>query len=202
MSAGSEHMAEGNAPEAVAEKIPATLTKTAFARRQGWSGSYVTKLKDHGRLVLDSAGHVCVAESLARIAETRGGRGDVEARHARARAAEPAPPPARTPGEGESRADAISRKEAANADIAEMERDKMRGNLIPREEVEAAMRFIGATVFSLLDSFPGQNAAVLAPVSEVDEVEAQLVEACRNVQASLGDAIARQRAQIFEKGRG
>jgi len=51
-----------------------TLTKSAFARLQGWSPSYVTKLKDAGRLVLTGDGLVDVEASLARITATESGQ--------------------------------------------------------------------------------------------------------------------------------
>lgn len=59
-----------------------TLTKSAFAKQQGWSPSYVTKLKEHGRLVLDDAGKVMVQATLEKIKATAGARGDVAARNA------------------------------------------------------------------------------------------------------------------------
>ena len=47
------------------------VSKSEFARLNGWSKAYVTKLKDEGRLVLtDDGKQVKVAESLALIQET------------------------------------------------------------------------------------------------------------------------------------
>ncbi len=179
----------------------AVLSKSAFARAQGWSPGYVTKLKQHGRLVLDADGNVQVADTLARIAATAGRREDVAQRHAATRGGQSARPGAPSAyGGTESRADAQGRKEAAQADLAEMERDRMRGNLIPKEAVDAAMRFVGATIFALLDNFPGQNAAILTPVSSVDETEALLAAACRDMQTALGEAIARQKQTLAGEG--
>lgn len=56
-----------------------------FAEHIGRSPSYVTKLKDDGRLVLAKDGRVRVKASLKRIAETAGGRDDVSERHANER---------------------------------------------------------------------------------------------------------------------
>ena len=187
---------------------PDVMSKSAFARAQGWSPGYVTKLKQHGRLVLDADGNVQVADTLARIAATAGLREDVAQRHAATRGgqsvvpggagAKPGAPSAY--GGTESRAAAQGRKEAAQADLAEMERDRMRGNLIPKEAVDAAMRFVGATIFALLDNFPGQNAAIITPVTSVDETEALLAAACRDMQTALGEAIARQKQNLAGDG--
>lgn len=48
---------------------PATCSQAEFARLQGWARSYVTKLKDEGRLVIDGK-RVDIAASLARIRAT------------------------------------------------------------------------------------------------------------------------------------
>ena len=50
---------------------PATMGLKAFAQHMGCAPSYVTKLKQAGRLVLDDAGRVKVAESKALIEATR-----------------------------------------------------------------------------------------------------------------------------------
>jgi len=66
---------------------PATETFRAFARRMNWKPSYVTELKQSGRLVLtDDGRQVRVAESLQLIADTRDpAKLGVRARHAAAR---------------------------------------------------------------------------------------------------------------------
>jgi hypothetical protein len=64
-----------------------TLTKSAFAKQQGWSPSYVTKLIGQERLVLNESGLVKVTASLEKIKATAGARGDVAARNASERKA-------------------------------------------------------------------------------------------------------------------
>jgi hypothetical protein len=64
-----------------------TLTKSAFAKQQGWSPSYVTKLIAQERLVLNESGLVKVTASLEKIKATAGARGDVSARNASERKA-------------------------------------------------------------------------------------------------------------------
>lgn len=63
------------------------LTKSAFAKQQGWWPSYVTKLIAQERLVLDAAGKVLVEASLEKLKATAGARDDVVARNAAGRRA-------------------------------------------------------------------------------------------------------------------
>ena len=197
---------------------PETLTFTEFARLQGVRPSYVTKLKDHGRLVLTEDGkRVRVAESLARIEQTAGGRIDVAARHAATRAAgaDNALPVGPAVEDGHKNAssaqsdvrgvadvrlvDAKLRKESAQADQEEMKAAQMRGELIPREDVDAAMKFIGGAVRAALEVFPDQTAPLLAPLSDLAETHEALTQACRDALHSVGEAIERQKKEL-ERG--
>ena len=65
-----------------------TESRAAFARRLGVNRSTVTRAVQDGRLVLTDTGRVLVEPSLRRWHETKGGRTDVEARHADNRGAE------------------------------------------------------------------------------------------------------------------
>jgi hypothetical protein len=58
------------------------LTKSAFAKQQGWVPSYITKLIAQERLVLNDAGKVIVEASLEKLKATAGARSDVTARNA------------------------------------------------------------------------------------------------------------------------
>ena len=171
------------------------LAKSAFAKHIGRSAAYVTKLKNEGRLVLEG-GKVKVEESLARMAATAGNRDDVAGRHARNRSGEGAGAPS---APVESKAFAISRKESAQADIAEMERDALRGRLVPRDDVESALKFVGAAFATLLDNLPSQNAAVLAPIATPEAMEDALADLCDTLRHQFGDAIARQQAVLNER---
>lgn len=71
--------------------LPETATFAEFARIAGFKPSYVTQLRKDNRLVLDSNQRVRVAESLARIAETKDpSKIGVAARHAAQRGQTPA----------------------------------------------------------------------------------------------------------------
>lgn len=198
--------------------IPAILTKSEFADYLGLVPSYITALVKAGRIVLDGEGRsarVKVAESLALIESTHGGRFDVARRHAAARrrapsealaSTSPQPPKenaakrdSESP-ESEKLVDAKTRKESAQADQEEMKAAQMAGNLIARDDVEAAMKFIGAAIRAAMEVFPDQNAPVLAPMVDLNDTHAHLTEACRNVLLDVGAAVERQREQLQANG--
>jgi hypothetical protein len=193
-------------------------TQAQFAARQGWHRSTVTRLKQAGRLVMQGSG-VDVAASLARIEETGGMRFDVAERHAANRTQQPAQPepqktgamPSARAGDGadtggapiappapdapasgnERRSDAQARKESAAADLMEMELAEKRGNLIPKEDVDTALRSFAASVRAKLDVLPDQVAPLLAPVSDMDEIHALLAEHCRGILSAVADDMGR-----------
>lgn len=174
------------------------LTRAKFARLQGVARSTVTRWEQAGRLVLTDDGEVDAEASVARIRETSGNRADVAARHAAQRAAaeaaqpEAAPPEDSSRGRGlETRAEAQARKESLAADLLELDLAARRGELLAREDVEAAMRHVGATVRSLLDVLPDQIAPLVAPVTDLEECHGLLSEACRDVLVRLGEAVER-----------
>lgn len=193
---------------------PAILTKTQFAAHLGLAPSYVTALVKAGRVVLEGEGRtarVKVAESIALIEATQSGRFDVARRHAAARrrapnegqgdavlrsAPENAPKRDAESPDPERLVDAKTRKESAQADQEEMKAAQMAGNLIAREDVDAAMKFLGASVRAAMDVFPDQTAPVLCAVTDLNETHALLTEACRNVLYDIGVAIERQQAAI------
>lgn len=182
-----------------------TESQAAFSRRLGVDRSHITRLKQHGRLVMGEGGGVDVQASLRRIVETAGGRDDVAARWAAARLAETAPAaPAAPPrgqgmGEaaiGETRADAQARKEAAAADLLEIELAQKRGNLIPKEDVDAALKTFAAAMRAGLEVLPDAVSPLVAPVSSLDEVHAVLAEASRGLLSVVADQLARTEAEL------
>ncbi|HET9701152.1 MAG TPA: hypothetical protein VFP70_09545 [Burkholderiales bacterium] len=209
--------------------MTALVTKVQFARLNGWDPSYVTKLRRQGRLVMEGEGRrarIRVDESLARIAATEGTRDDVARRHAETRkngagrapapeqeATLPTPPAGAPSGPPDAAAPYLSeldtarhlkvtaeaRRVAALADREEMERDRLAGNLIAREDVDAAMKFLGAAVRGQMEVFPDQVAPLVAPVTDLDEVHALLTEQCRQVLTSVAEALERQAAGLAKE---
>ena len=70
------------------------------------------------------------------------------------------------------------------------------GDLIAREDVDASMKFIGASIRSQMEVFPDQIAPIVAPLSNLDEVHTALSNACRNVLEQLGISIERRLAML------
>ena len=192
-----------------------TATRKQFAEIEGFSPAYVTKLGKEGRLVLTTDGkRVEVEASREKIERTGGGRPDVASRHAAARGeAKPASAIpeagsgaknrsnrvkreiAKTPG-AETLTEAKTRKEMAQADQEEMRARQMAGDLIAREDVEAAMKFIGGAVRAAFEVFPDQVAPLVAPIIDLAEVHELITQACRDALQSIGDSIDRQKAEL------
>jgi len=187
-----------------------TEHRAAFARRLKVNKSTVTRAIKAGRLVLAEDGSIEVEASLIRWNETRGGRDDVAARHAANRGAEipevqpgeekrttgatdGATPPQRLT---ETRSDATARKESLAADLLEMEKAKLQGNLIPREDVDRALKAFATSTRSRLDVLADQLAPVVAPVIAMDEVHALLSEYFRGVLAGIADDMQRHEAAL------
>jgi len=172
-----------------------TMNQQDFALHIGVHKSHVTRLKQQGRLVIIGSGkaaRVDVVASKLRLAETEGGRDDVAARFAAERGQGAANAPS------EKRVDAQTRKEAAQADLAEMERDKMRGMLLERELVEAALEDIVAFARQGIENFPHRVAAQLVG-KDFDQIMATLKQ---EVVAMMGDMHREAGRQLAELTRG
>lgn len=171
-------------------------TQAAFARRLNKDRAHVTRLKKAGRLVMRGK-LVAVDETLQRLEATESPLARDQAsreRFAAQRAAQAA--------EGGKNADAVqvddsleaiglemkrnqSRKIAAEAEIAQMERDKMAGTLVDAAELGAAILALGAKVRGALEGIPDRQAAELAAAVEPSQVHALLSEAVGVVLAEF-----------------
>lgn len=178
--------------------LPETATQAEFARLLGYKRSYVTALKQAGRLVLAEDGAVRVAESIARIEATRDpGKAAVAERHAAARAVLPALVPDLTPADAEPESSTQGyqywreRRERANALAAERDNAEAEGKLLRTADVVAACAgaFVIARVAleSLADTLGPQLAAegdeARCRALIADEVELQLAELSRRLGA-------------------
>ncbi len=165
---------------------PETLGFRDFARRCGWKASYVTELKDAGRLVLTADGRrVQVAASLRLIEDTRDpSKAGVAARHAATRgAASPSPSAAPEAGQGAAGGDAEGedrapvayddplalRRARAQAEIQEAAlrkalRDEQQelGELLQRDDVLAMIADAITTLRTGLENLPNTLSASLA----------------------------------------
>lgn len=197
---------------------PVTLAE--FARQQGYTRSHVTRLKQAGRLVTVGEGRaamVKVDESVARIEQTRGLRDDVARRHREAKQKMPAGPqngaqaPQTAAGQGEGgypstpglqtardeKVMAETRRVMALADVEEMNRDKLAGNLIAREDVDAAMKAIG----SLFRARSEQLVAQLTGALALDEEKSAILEDfIRDFQQGTADHLTKQAESMAREG--
>lgn len=175
--------------------MSATVSQAEFARRLNVARSYITKLKADGRIVLAEDGGVDVEASRRRIIETADpNRDDVVSRWAQQRGETGIQPAGAgraliEDDEEEAQrsstyADARARKESAAADMAEMERDKLRGLLIERAAVEAAVEDVMTTVRQSLEQQPSRIAPMLVG-GDLDQIRATLKQEINSVLADM-----------------
>lgn len=173
-----------------------TVRKIEFARMINRSPSWVTVQAQRGVIVLDAQGRVLVEESQRRIKSMKDpNRDDVRRRHAAQRARLPVETmpvdELSTVGDPasvfdhDSFADARRRREIANAEIAEMERDKMRGTLLHATEVRQVLAQAGTLVRQALESVPDRLAPELSGLSDQSVIYARLVEEMEAVLVQL-----------------
>lgn len=152
-------------------------TQSAFARRLGKSRQYVSQLKDAGRLVLTDDGLVDAEASLALISATEDpAKSGVAERHARQRAGGGAEMGERLEKAGPTFKVWQARKMKADAEMAEQERDRRAGILVPREAAEYAIDDVAAGVRASLENLPGRWAPILFPLQTLEEFQAAMVE--------------------------
>lgn len=180
-----------------------------FARILDCQPSYVTQLKDAGRLVLTSDGMVDVDASLALINQTADPSKDgVAARHAakRGRGQPPAAPDAGDDSERDDGPDTFEppssdsrRKAKALADAAEADaRKKLRdeqvelGSLLARDDVVPACANAVATLRNGLENLSNTLAPELAAETDEGKVRVILADA---IEHAL-DELSRQFAAI------
>lgn len=180
-----------------------TATLAEFARLAGFKASYVTQLKQAGRLVLtDDGKRVRVAESLKRIEETRDpSKVAVAARHAEARGAAIAAPPAPSAVDGEVPDEESSeeirgtgwahwraRSERAKALAAERENAVAEGKLLDAAQVESAASTAVVHLRNQLEQMADTLAPELAPVTDEAQVRAKLRDYHEHALAELARA--------------
>lgn len=165
------------------------VSQAEFSRMQNWDKSYVTRLKQSGRLVMDG-GNVNVAESLRRIAETSSpGHANNGINSAGETQAPKSPADERiTASYQQSKAV----KERYLALQAKLDYEKASKLLVAAEDVRLFAADLGATFRAALEILPDRIAPELVAIQDVDGVRAVLVE---NFEAMLQNL-----AEKIEKG--
>lgn len=199
------------------QPLPAEATQAAFARLMHWRPSYVTQLKQAGRLVLtDDGRRVRVAESLARIEASRDpSRAHVAARHADARGEPapatapaaaapeaPVPPPpaaveppadeveAREPGTW-SYAEAKAVRERYQALAAKREYEVSIGTLLDAAAVRSALADAAVTLRARLEALRDILAPQLAPMTDEARIRTLLDDEFQHALGELARGFAR-----------
>lgn len=179
---------------------PATLTQKAFADHIGCRPSYVTKLKQDGRLVIGDDGLVRVAESIARIEATRDpAKRAVAERHAAERgaalvAAEAPPPPPEDPAilANPDYQAARAKREHYAAEREEMRYRQEAGELLVAVEVEGEVASILTELRTRLEALPDTLGPQLAPITDEQQVRTRLAE---EIEMALGE-VARRMSEV------
>jgi hypothetical protein len=180
------------------------VSLSEFARLLGVVPSYVTKLKQAGRLELNDDGLVRVEASKQRIEETKDpNRDDVAARHAREReAAAGAAPPVDAPdpqspaAQGFAAARAV--KERYFALSAKLEYERAIGKMVEVAAVKAAGAEVGTILRAAFDNLPDQIAPLLTPLTDEDQVRIRLKENIDLVLTEVADRIVAAIGKLTE----
>ena len=177
------------------------LSKKDFAVSQGWSPSYVTKLKEQGRLVLSPDGkRVNVQATLEKLNRTSDpSKNHVKELHAAARTERDVGkhirPDAPSVGEESGSSDPKywdnkTRREGALAALAELELAKKAGVLVERDRVQMVAFAAGRMLRDAVLNIPTQIAPVLAAMTDPWEVERALRDALRQVMTDMDKVTA------------
>ena len=161
------------------------VSQAEFARMEGLAKSYVTQLKQAGRLVMDGD-KVDVDASRARIAATADpNRDDVKARWEAQREKPAAAPVDPGPQDkiGNSYQAARAVKEKFSAMQAKLDYERAIGKLVERSEVEAAIEDVTSLIRQALEQMPHRSAPELVGKS-LDQIRASLKQ---DIHAALSE---------------
>jgi hypothetical protein len=175
------------------DALPRKASRAEFARIAQRDPAWITRLEQAGRLVIDRTDDmILVAESLESILTTAGGRMDVADRLQREREArsEATVTDIADATHRRARADAELRIKRAEADRAELARDREAGALVALEDAERAMRDLGATVRVELEQLAERVAPMIAGhAGDIGAITGVIAAECndclRRIHASL-----------------
>ena len=180
------------------------LTRRAFAIEIGKSVGYVQKLVDTGRCILTPDGKIDGPASLARIAETQGGRTDVADRWA-AQRQQAAPPAAPAPDievghtDGNSRARAKALLMHYENSTLKLEMAMRRGLRFERAAVKREAAGLGAMLRAGIERVIDQTAPRLAAAgNELQRrqiIEGEIRRLKYLIKRELPRALRRMRAE-------
>ena len=160
------------------------VSQAEFARMEGKARSYITALKNAGRLVMTADGKVDVEASRARLTDTADpNRDDVKERWEKERT-----PPAADPsqsdkiGNGYQAARAVKEKYAAMQ--AKLEYERAIGKMIEKSEVEAATIDVVTALRQAIENIPHRAAPELVG-KDLDAIRATLKQEIHGALAEM-----------------
>ncbi len=170
-----------------------TATQAEFARMLGVQKSYVSKLKDQGRLVFAEDGRVDVAASKQRIQQTADpNRDDVSQRFDKASSAGSS----RQNGDiGNSYQAARAVKEKYSAMQAKLEYERAIGKLVDKAEVQAVVEDVITQFRQGLENLPYRLAPELVG-QDLDGIRAALKQEIFDALGKMQRGFVRQMEEV------
>lgn len=183
-----------------------TLTKKDFALYIGVSQAYISKLIRVDRLVMKNK-LVEVELSLERIKATQDPSKSSKLSHTAPNAENAEKPHQAQPKseiDGERGMENVggefklwqARKMKADAEMAEMEKAKMARELVPRDAAEFAMDDLAAGVRARMENLPARWAPVLAPMADLNQIQASLTELVENELRALSNQQSKRAKEL------
>lgn len=169
-----------------------TATQTEFAALLGKDKSYVTRLKQAGRLVITADGLVDVEKSKNLIAATADpSRSAAVEQRANEQMQQERPPaaPSNQDAIGNSFQAAKAVNEKYKALTAKLEYEQASGKLVDASEARLFAADLAATFRGALEVLPDRLAPELVPLADTETIRALLVESFEQVLTDLADKI-------------
>jgi hypothetical protein len=155
---------------------PAQLygSQSDFARAQGWQKSYVTALKQEGRLVFTDANLVDFAASLARIKATAG-----------------APERSAPAVQGKPYSDAQDRERFYSAELKKLELERETKTVRSAAEVASAVADAGALIRATIEAWRDRLPPQLAALGgDEHRIAAFMAAECEHLLRRMADKFA------------
>lgn len=173
----------------MASKSTKFVTQIQFAKIIGRSRSWVTQLKQAGRLVLNEKGLVDVEASKLRIEQTEEpNRDDVKARHEEGRVdskpAEPAKPKTKKLSDTMGFQNARAREQEMKAKMAELDYAERLGQLVSKADMKIAVADMVTAFRSNLENMPHRIAADLVG-KDIADIRLHLKQAIHHELTTL-----------------
>ena len=170
------------------------VSQAEFARMEGKARSYITALKNAGRLVMTADGKVDVEASRARLTDSADpNRDDVKQRWQQARETTPPIEPEEAIGNGYQAARAVKEKYAAMQ--AKLEYERAIGKMIEKSEVEAATIDVVTALRQAIENIPHRAAPELVG-KDLDAIRATLKQEIHGALAEMEREFTKRLNQI------